>query len=175
MNIREDRLEDPQVIALLGLHAQGMLANSPAESCHFLDLSELQTPDITFWSAWDGEALAGIGALKRMDGEQGEIKSMRTAPGLLRSGTGAAILSHILGAARGMGLRRLSLETGSGAAFEPAIALYRKFGFTDCAAFGAYRADDPFSRFMTRVLQFPLPNGRARFRQSSRFPCPPRR
>ncbi|RYD86521.1 MAG: GNAT family N-acetyltransferase [Sphingomonadales bacterium] len=129
-----------------------MLANSPADSCHFLDLSGLKAPDIRFWSAWDGEALAGIGALKRLENGEGEIKSMRTAPGLLRSGTGAAILSHILGAARAIGLKRLSLETGSGEAFEPAIALYRKFGFSDCGAFGDYPANDPFSRFMTRVL-----------------------
>lgn len=152
MDIREGGLDDPQVVELLQLHAQGMLASSPAESCHFLDLSGLKTPDLSFWSAWDGEALAGIGALKQIDAQEGEIKSMRTAPGLLRSGTGAAILSHILGVARGRGLRRLSLETGSGEAFEPAIALYRKFGFSDCGAFGDYPADDPFSRFMTRVL-----------------------
>lgn len=152
MLIRDGGLDDPQVIDLLRLHAQGMLANSPAESCHFLDLSGLRTPDISFWSAWDGETLAGIGALKELGGDAGEIKSMRTAPGRLRGGTGAAILSHILGAARARGMKRLSLETGSGEAFEPAIALYRKFGFTDCGAFGDYPADDPFSRFMTRVL-----------------------
>ena len=152
IEIREGGLDDRQVIALLRVHAQGMLDNSPAESCHFLDLSGLKTPDISFWSAWEGETLAGIGALKRIDSTQGEIKSMRTAPGKLRTGTGAAILSHILGAARAMGVKRLSLETGSGEAFEPATALYRKFGFTDCAAFGEYSADDPFSRFMTRLL-----------------------
>jgi putative acetyltransferase len=152
IEIREGGLDDPQVIALLRFHAQGMLANSPADSCHFLDLSGLKAPDIRFWSAWDGETLAGVGALKRIDAAHGEIKSMRTAPGLLRSGTGAAILSHILTAARGLGLKRLSLETGSGEAVEPAIALYRKFGFTDCAAFGEYSGDDPFSRFMTRML-----------------------
>ncbi|RYD55362.1 MAG: GNAT family N-acetyltransferase [Sphingomonadales bacterium] len=129
-----------------------MLASSPAESCHFLDLSGLRTPDIQFWSAWDGDELAGIGALKQLGGDEGEIKSMRTAPGRLRSGTGAALLSHILSAARAAGLKRLSLETGSSDAFEPAIALYRKFGFTDCGAFGDYPANDPFSRFMSRVL-----------------------
>ena len=152
MEIRDGGLDDPQVIELLRLHAAGMLASSPPESCHFLDLSGLKTPDISFWSAWEGERLAGVGALKRIDAAQGEIKSMRTAPGKLRSGTGAAILSHILTAARGLGLKRLSLETGSGPDFEPAIALYRKFGFTDCAAFGDYSGADPFSRFMTRML-----------------------
>lgn len=152
MDIREGGLDDPQVIALLRLHADGMLANSPADSCHFLDQSGLKSTDIAFWSAWEGDTLAGVGALKTLDAAHGEIKSMRTAPGKLRSGTGAAILSHILGAARARGLRRLSLETGSGDAFEPAIALYRKFGFTDCAAFGDYPADSPTSRFMSRAL-----------------------
>ena len=152
MEIRDGGLDDPQVVDLLRLHAQGMLANSPAGSCHFLDLSGLKTPDISFWSAWDGDELLGVGALKAIDAEQGEIKSMRTVPARLRSGAGAAILSHILSVARARGLRRLSLETGSGEAFAPAIALYRKFGFTDCAAFGDYPAGDPFSRFMTRVL-----------------------
>jgi len=77
---------------------------------------------------------------------------MRTAPDQLRSGVGAALVGHILNVARARGYKRLSLETGSGAAFEPAHALYRKFGFTDCGAFGDYPADDPFSRFMTRVV-----------------------
>ena len=152
MEIREGGLDDRQVVELLRVHAAGMLANSPAESCHFLDLSGLKAADVTFWSAWDGEELAGIGALKQIDAAHGEIKSMRTAPGRLRGGTGAAILSHILKVARERGYRRLSLETGSGEAFEPAIALYRKFGFTDCPAFGDYPADDPFSRFLSRVL-----------------------
>jgi putative acetyltransferase len=151
MEIREGGLDDRQVVDLLRMHAQGMLASSPAESCHFLDLSGLKAPEIAFWSAWDGEELAGIGALKTLGGDMGEIKSMRTAPGRLRGGTGAAILSHILGAARAKGMKRLSLETGSGAAFDAAIALYRKFGFTDCGPFGDYK-EDPFSRFMTRVL-----------------------
>ena len=152
MDIREGGLDEPQVIALLRLHASGMLAHSPRGSCHFLDVSGLKAPDVSFWSAWEGDELAGIGALKRLDTDHGEIKSMRTAPGRLRGGTGAAILSHILSAARAKGIKRLSLETGSGEVFEPAIALYRKFGFTDCAAFGDYPADDPFSRFMSRVL-----------------------
>jgi len=151
MHIREGGLDDRQVVELLRLHAQGMLANSPADSCHFLDLSGLRAADVTFWSAWDDEALAGVGALKQLDAGHGEVKSMRTAPGRLRGGTGAALVSHILKVARERGYKRLSLETGSGEAFEPAIALYRKFGFTECGPFGDYE-EDPFSRFMTRVL-----------------------
>ncbi|MDP5277657.1 GNAT family N-acetyltransferase [Sphingomonas sp. DG1-23] len=151
MEIREGGLDDPQVVALLNVHFAGMLANSPKDSCHFLDLSGLRAPGVTFWSAWDGADLLGCGALKQLDPQHGEIKSMRTAAEHLRRGTGAALVSHILGVARGRGYKRLSLETGSGPAFEPAIALYRQFGFTDCAPFADYK-EDPFSRFMSRVL-----------------------
>ncbi len=149
--IREGGLDDPKVIALLEAHAAGMMANSPRESCHFLDLSGLKAPDVTFWTAWDGDTLLGCGALKELDPTHGEVKSMRTAPEHLRRGTGAALVSHIIAAARARGYRRLSLETGSGEAFEPAHALYRQFGFTESPPFGDYQPD-PFSRFMSRVL-----------------------
>lgn len=137
---------------MLRAHLDQMHANSPKESVHALDLSGLRGPGIRFWTAWRGDALMGCGALKSLDADHGEIKSMRTAPEHLRSGVGAAIVGHILAAARADGMKRLSLETGSGEAFEPAHALYRRFGFTGCAAFGDYRADDPFSRFMSRAL-----------------------
>lgn len=152
MHIRDGGLDEPQVIDLLRFHAAGMLASSPAESCHFLDLSKLKTPDISFWSAWEGDELLGIGALKELGGGEGEIKSMRTRPEHLGKGVGAHILQKIMATARGRGYARLSLETGSGEPFAAAKALYRKFGFTDCGAFGDYPADDPFSRFMTRTL-----------------------
>jgi putative acetyltransferase len=151
IEIREGGLDEPQVIALLNVHFAGMLANSPRDSCHFLDLSGLRAPGVTFWSAWDGVDLLGCGALKELDPQHGEIKSMRTSAEHLRRGTGAALVSHILGVARGRGYKRLSLETGSGPAFEPAIALYRQFGFTECAPFADYK-EDPFSRFLSRVL-----------------------
>lgn len=151
MEIREGGLDDPRVVALLNVHFQGMLANSPKDSCHFLDLSGLRAPGVTFWTAWDGEDLLGCGALKQLDAGHGEIKSMRTAAEHLRRGTGAALVSHILKIARERGYKRLSLETGSGAAFDAAHALYRQFGFTECAPFGDYK-EDPFSRFFSRIV-----------------------
>ncbi len=151
MEIREGGLDDPQVIALLRLHAEGMLANSPPGSCHFLDLSGLKVPEVTFWSGGDGDALVVIGALKALSGTEGEIKSMRTAPAALRRGAGAAMLAHIVAEAQARGYARLSLETGSAPAFDAAIALYRRFGFAECGPFGDYRPD-PFSRFLTRAL-----------------------
>src|SRR3569832_1345985 len=152
MQIREGGLDKPQVIELLQLHFAGMLANSPKDSCHFLDLSGLKRPDVTFWTAWDEDELLGCGALKQLDAGHGEIKSMRTDPAHLGKGVGARILEKIMATAPERGYRRLSLETGSGKAFDAAHALYRKFGFSDCEAFGDYPKDDPFSRFMTRVL-----------------------
>jgi putative acetyltransferase len=152
IDIREGGLELPAVQALLRAHLDQMHANSPRESVHALDLTGLSGSDVRFWTAWRRDELMGCGALRTLDPWHGEIKSMRTLPEHLRSGVGAAIVGHILAAARAAGMARLSLETGSGDAFEPAHALYRRFGFTPCDAFGDYRKDDPFSRFMSRAL-----------------------
>ena len=149
--IVEDDLSGAPIRALLEQHFAGMLANSPAGSCHFLDFDGLNAPDVTFWSIHQGGDLAGCGALKMLAGAHGEIKSMRTSDAFLRRGVAARLLDHIVAEAQTRGLHRLSLETGSGAAFEPAIALYRRYGFADCAPFADYRPD-PFSRFMTRAL-----------------------
>lgn len=150
--IREGGLDEPQVQDLLRLHASGMLAHSPADSCHFLDLSALQAPNITFWSAWEGADLLGMGALKRLDAGHGEVKSMRTVPAHLGKGVGAAILEHILASARAGGMARVSLETGTAPAFAPAHRLYARYGFTPCGAFGDYREGDRHSCFLTLVL-----------------------
>ncbi len=152
IDIREGGLELPAVQAMLRAHLDQMHANSPRGSVHALDLTGLSGPDVRFWTAWRGDELMGCGALRTLDPQHGEIKSMRTLPDHLRSGVGAAIVGHILTAARAAGMTRLSLETGSGDAFEPAHALYRRFGFTPCDAFGDYREGDPFSRFMSRAL-----------------------
>ena len=151
MHIIEDDLSGRAIRALLEEHFAGMLANSPPGSCHFLDFEGLKGPGVTFWSIWDGEALAGMGALKQHDAVLGEVKSMRTQRDHLRRGVAAVMLRHIMAEARARGLLRLSLETGSGPAFEPAIALYRAHGFVDCPPFADYRPD-PFSRFMTLEL-----------------------
>jgi putative acetyltransferase len=149
--IAEDDLSGSDVRALLEEHFAGMLANSPKDSCHFLDVEGLKGPGVTFWTIREDGQLAGMGAMKQHDAALGEIKSMRTAASFLRRGVAAAMLEHIIGEARGRGLVRLSLETGSSAAFEPALALYRAYGFVDCPPFADYRPD-PFSRFMTLEL-----------------------
>lgn len=151
MFIMEDDLTGPEIRALLEAHFAGMLANSPEGSCHFLDFDGLNARDVTFWSIWDGGALAGCGALKELDAEHGEIKSMRTHADHLRKGVGAVMLTHIISEARERGYRRLSLETGSTEAFTPALALYEAHGFQFCPPFGDY-VEDPFSRYMTLAI-----------------------
>lgn len=130
MIVRDDGLDEPEVIELLHQHFAGMLANSPAGSCHFVDLSGLRAPEITFWSAWESDKLMGCGALRELNVVHGEIKSMRTAAGHLRKSVAAAILTRIMEIARARGYRRLSLETGSGDAFDAAQNLYRRFGLS---------------------------------------------
>ena len=167
-DIRIDRaLRHPQVIALLEEHLAGMRAESPPECVFALDLDGLRRPEITFLTAWrlpadastntpdnvEGELVA-MGALKELtpttatEGGHGELKSMRTNARHLRQGAAQAILTELLKLARERGYARVSLETGSTPAFEPAIAMYRRFGFEACGPFADYR-EDPFSRFMT--------------------------
>ena len=147
MQIRQDDLSSAATQDILRIHLAGMHANSPPGHVFALDLSGLQTPDVTVWSAWEGETICGIGALKQLDAACGEVKSMRTHPDKLRRGVAAALLEHIIGEARARGLVQLSLETGSGPAFEPALALYRRRGFRDGAAFGDYEAS-AFNQFL---------------------------
>jgi putative acetyltransferase len=145
--IRPGDLSDPQVLGLLRLHLAGMNAITPAGSVYALDLTGLRAPEVTLWTAWDGDTLLGCGALKELDPATGEIKSMRTDPGHLRRGVGARLLEHLLAVARSRGYRRVSLETGAGEAFEPALVLYRRYGFTDGPAFGDYLASE-FNQFL---------------------------
>ena len=115
--IRQDDLSSDATRALLALHLSGMHENSPPGHVFALDLSGLQAANVTVWTAWDGDAIAGIGALKELGDGTAEVKSMRTHPAHLRKGVGAALLEHIIEAARSRGMRRLSLETGRGPAF----------------------------------------------------------
>jgi putative acetyltransferase len=138
---------DERVKALLTRHLEGMHANSPPGHVFALDWSGLQRPEISFYALWDGEDLLGFGALKELEPRAGEIKSMRTADAHLRKGVAATILDHIIAVARQRDYARLSLETGSGPAFEPAVNLYRKYGFIDGAAFDGY-VKSPFNQFL---------------------------
>ena len=124
---------------------------SPPESVHALDLSGLLKPEITFWTIWSNGELLGCGALKELTPAHGEIKSMRTSSAHRRQGVARAMLEHIMAEGRRRSYARLSLETGSMPAFEPARRLYESFGFTYCPPFADY-TDDPNSVFLTRTL-----------------------
>ncbi len=154
MKIRLDDLQGPEIRALLEEHLAQMHAESPPESVHALDLERLRRPEISFWTVWDErepDLLLGCGALKQWDGQHGELKSMRTPTALRGRGAGRAMLLHIIEQARARGLRRLSLETGSQPAFEPARRLYASAGFRETGPFGDY-VEDPHSVFMTLEL-----------------------
>lgn len=151
MKIRVDDLTGPEVSALLEQHISDMRAASPPESKHALDLDGLRRPEITFWSAWDGDSLAGCAALKELDASHAEIKSMRTAHEYRNRGVASLLLMHVINEAKERGYRRLSLETGSMPFFEPARRLYLKFGFVYCGPFSDYK-EDPNSMFMTKEL-----------------------
>jgi putative acetyltransferase len=152
MQIRRDDLTGPEIRGLLEEHLRNMHELSPPESVHALDLDKLRRPDITFWTVWsEGGELLGCGALRALSPRHGEIKSMRTPQAQRRRGAGRAMLAHIIAEARRRSYERLSLETGSAAAFAPALKLYESAGFRTCPPFGDY-AEDPHSVYMTRLL-----------------------
>ena len=151
LRIVADDLSGEAIGALIAFHRFEMHRWSPPEAVHAMPRERLAEPDITFYSAWRGEALAGCGALKQLSFEHGELKSMRVAPAFLRQGVGEAILLHLIAEAQRRGYRRVSLETGQPAEFRTAQALYAKHGFTRCAPFGGY-LDDDFSLCMSLTL-----------------------
>jgi putative acetyltransferase len=144
-------LDSSDVQALLAYHFEQMRSTSPPEACHVLPIDGLRDPAVTFWYARDGGELVGVGALKELASDHGEIKSMRTAPAALGGGVGRALLNHIMAEARSRGYQRLSLETGSTEPFAAALRLYASEGFEPCGPFGDYE-DTPFTRFFTREL-----------------------
>ena len=151
MKITDGGLDDPRVQRLLAHHFTSTRAETAPGSAHVLDLNGLKSRDVYFWSAWDGEAVMGVGALMRLSESHREIKSMHTEQAYRRKKVGSAMLEHIIAEARKMGLSRLSLETGSWPYFAPARELYSRQGFVECPPFGSYVAD-PNSVFMTLEL-----------------------
>lgn len=144
-------LDSSDVQKLLAYHFAQMRQESPPEACHVLPADGLRHPSVTFWSARENGVLRGVGALKELLPDHGEIKSMRTAPAALGRGVGRALLNHILAETRLRGYKRLSLETGSTEPFAAALRLYESAGFVPCGPFGDYR-HTPFTRFFTREL-----------------------
>ena len=151
MEIKIDDLSGSKIAEFLEGHIRDMKSVSPPESKHALDLDGLRKPEITFWTVWKDNRLIGCGAIKELDADHAEIKSMRTDAEYRGSGVASKLLEHILKEARLRGYRRISLETGSMPFFKPARNLYAKYGFVNCAPFSTYK-EDPNSVFMTKKL-----------------------
>ncbi len=147
MDIKIGDLTHPQVIQLLMEHLEDMYATSPADSVHALDLDALQAEGVTFYTCWKQDMLLGCVAIKRLNAESVELKSMRTKIEARNQGVGARLLEHVLFEAKSMGFKTISLETGSHNFFESACRLYEKFGFEYCEPFADY-LPDPHSLFM---------------------------
>jgi putative acetyltransferase len=142
MQIALADLADPRVQELIAFHQRAMVEGSPPGLSFALDLSGLQDAAVTVWAVEIGERVAAIGALKRLDASSAEVKSMRTHPDFLRQGIAATLLETIITHARVDGIKALRLETGTGPAFEPALALYRRRGFVNGPAFCDYVLTD---------------------------------
>ncbi|HKX22104.1 MAG TPA: GNAT family N-acetyltransferase [Rhizorhapis sp.] len=150
MEIRKDDPTAPHVADLLAHHLQE-LQNIMAERSFALDASGLSAASVTFWTAWEDDALVGFGALKELDTTHGEVKSMRAAPAARGTGVGRAILCHIIAEARNRGYAQVSLETGTTMLHEPAVSLYRSAGFVSCDAFADYQPS-PHNQFLNLDL-----------------------
>jgi putative acetyltransferase len=144
-------LDSLDVQYLVELHYAELRSISPPDACHVLPSVGLRDPSVTVWSARESGALVGVGALKQLAPDHGEVKSMRTSPAALGQGVGRAMLRHIIAEATARGYQRLSLETGNTEPFQPALRLYASEGFEPWGPFGEYR-DIPFSSFLTRRL-----------------------
>ncbi len=149
--ITQDDLTSSAVLELLQFHLDEMYQWSPPESVHAMPAERLRAADVSFYTAWDGEQLAAVGALKELDKERGELKSMRAVPAYRGKGAGEAILLHLMDEGGQRGYNWLGLETGRPAPFLPARRLYEKHGFAECPAFGDYISDE-FSLCMEKYL-----------------------
>lgn len=145
MEIRQDNPTAHHVADLLAYHIHE-LQSVMAAHAFALDATGLSAADVTFWTAWQGDALVGFGALKELDDTHGEVKSMRAAPTARGRGVGRAMLNHIVAEARSRRYARLSLETGTATLHAPAIALYQSAGFKSCDAFADYQPS-PYNQF----------------------------
>lgn len=154
MRIMQGDFTDPRVVDLLRIHFTSAKSQTAPGSAHALDITQLQSPDISFWTIREEHILLGCGALKLLSADHGEIKSMHTVQAMRRRGAGSAMLRHIIQTARECGMSRLSLETGASEYFAPARYFYQSHGFSECPPFGDYVLD-PNSVFMSLDLRCP--------------------
>ena len=147
----EGNFEHPEVNELLTKHFIELRAASPEGSAHVLDITGLKDPSIKFWSLWEDQKLMGCGALKFLDKNHGEFKSIRVHDNFRNKGNGIKVINHLIKEAEKLHIKRLSIETGAGKFFEPARKLFDKCNFEPCAPFAHYK-EDKNSIYLTKVI-----------------------
>ena len=147
----EGNFDNSEVNNLLKKHFIELRSVSPAGSTHVLDIEGLKNPSIKFWSLWENNKLVGCGALKFLEKNHGEFKSIRVADEFKKKGIGERIINHLIEEAKKLKISKLSIETGAGDFFLPARNLFSKFGFKSCPPFAHYK-DDPNSCYYTLDL-----------------------
>ena len=147
----EGNFDNPEVHELLIKHFIELRSVSPEGSAHVLDIAGLKDPFIKFWSLWDENNLIGIGALKFLDKEHGEFKSIRVSDKFKDKRNGSKIINHLINEAKKLNIKRLSLETGAGEFFLAARKLFNKCGFKICKPFSHYK-NDINSVYMTKLI-----------------------
>ena len=147
----EGNFEHPEVNELLTKHFIELRAASPEGSAHVLDITGLKDPSIKFWSLWEDQKLMGCGALKFLDKNHGEFKSIRVHDNFRNKGNGIKVINHLIKEAEKLHIKRLSIETGAGKFFEPARKLFNKCNFEPCVPFAHYK-EDKNSIYLTKVI-----------------------
>ena len=147
----EGNFDNSEVNDLLKKHFIELRSVSPAGSTHVLDINGLKDPSIKFWSLWENNKLIGCGALKFLEKNHGEFKSIRVADEFKKKGVGERIINHLIEEAKKLKISKLSIETGAGKFFLPARNLFSKFGFKKCPPFAHYK-EDPNSCYYTLDL-----------------------
>ena len=147
----EGNFDHPEVNKLLTKHFIELRAASPEGSAHVLDIPGLKVPTIKFWSLWESEKIFGCGALKFLDNEHGEFKSIRIHDDFRNKGNGIKIIDYLINEARRLDIKRISIETGAGKFFEPARKLFKKCGFEPCEPFAHYK-EDINSLYLTKEI-----------------------
>ena len=147
----EGNFSEPEVKKLLISHFIELSSVSPVDRGHVLDIPGLKNPSIKFWSLWENDQLIGCGALKFLDKEHGELKSIRVADSFRRKGNGFKVINHLINEAKELNIKKISLETGTGNFFTPARKLFDKCGFKVCEPFAHYKKD-PDACYMSLLL-----------------------
>ena len=147
----EGNFENSDVNELLKKHFVELRAASPEGSAHVLDIEGLKVPSIKFWSLWDDDKLIGCGALKILEKDHGEFKSIRIHDDFRNQGNGIKVIKHLIDEAKKLKIKRISLETGAGKFFDPARKLFKKCDFTPCKPFAHYK-EDVNSIYLTKLI-----------------------